>query len=184
MCFLFIFSTISDGTRTSSIHIWFSLHNVAMMLGLKDTTLTCITTGPNQISTAVGPLCQKMPWRLKISWCSAGFYVGSKMLKITLAHLTADTKMVLLCVQPSDFGVRPIRQSAICSSVKVSDYYTADSSSWMCVRLTTVSSNPDSLNQKKHLGSIMPCWKPLIVNSQSTLSWVEVSTELCANALF
>lgn len=74
--------------------------------------------------------------------------------------------------------------TAVCLSVKVSDYYTEDRSSWICVWLTTVSSSPDSLNQNTHLGSIIPCWKPLIVNSQSTLSRAGLNTELWTGVLF
>lgn len=92
----------------------------------------------------------------------------SKMAKITLAHLTADPQTFPCCVHPWVIGVWPIRCCNLCFSEK-SDYYTVDSSGWICVRLATVSSNPDSLNQNKHLGSIIPCWKPLIENWQTNL---------------
>lgn len=65
----------------------------------------------------------------------------------------------------------------ICAWVKVNGYYTVDCSSWNCVHLTTVSSKHKSLNQSKHLDSIIPCWKPLIVNLQSTLSKAVQSAE-------
>ncbi len=110
---------------------------------------------------------------------------GSKMLKIALAHLTADTRVPVLSATPPPESLESDQSdSAICASVKVSDYNTVDGSSWICVRLTTVSSNHESLNQNKHLGSIMPCWKPLIVSSQFTLSRAGLSTKLRTNTLF
>lgn len=115
----------------------------------------------------------------KLLYCE----IGSKMPKITLALLTADTQMLsVVCALQSLESDQS--DTAICASVKVNDYYTVDSSSWICVRLTTVRSNSDSLNQNKHLGSIIPCWKPLIVNSLSTLSRMGLNTELWTNALF
>lgn len=47
-----------------SIHIVTSIHNVATIPGLKDSTLTCNTTRPNRSQTAVGLFCQRMPWHL------------------------------------------------------------------------------------------------------------------------
>lgn len=51
-----------------------------------------------------------------------------------------------------------------------------------CVWLTTVSTKHESLNQNKHLGSIIACWQPLIVSLQSTLNIAELSAELWTNA--
>lgn len=113
---------------------------------------------------------------LQFSRCSAASYIANfslKCRKIALAPLTADIQM---CPVPPPAVYTPQSlesnqsDTAICAWVKESDYYTADSSSWIRARLTTVSSNHESLNQNKHLGSIIPCWKPLIVSSQSTLS--------------
>lgn len=166
-----------------------SIYNVTMTLGQKDNAVTCNTTWSNQISTAVGPLCQGMPWHhspLQISWCSAGFYIvnlGLKCRKLRW-HTSQQTPKCSHAVCTPQSLESDQSDTAICASVKVSDYYTVDSSSWICVQLTTVGSNPDSLNQNKHLGSIIPCWKPLIVNSQSTLSRAGLSTELYINALF
>lgn len=98
-----------------------------------------------------------------------------KMLKIALARPAAGTRMLPCTPQSLESDQL---DAAICASVKVSDYYTADSSSWIRARLTTVSSSPDSLNQNKHLGSIIPSWRPLIVKSQSTLSRTGLNTKL------
>lgn len=51
-----------------------------------------------------------------------------------------------------------------------------------CVWLTTVSTKHESLNQNKHLGSIIACWQPLIVTLQSTLNFAALSAELWTNA--
>lgn len=40
---------------------------MTMACGLKDSTFTCNTTQHSQISTAVGPLCQRMSWHLLLS---------------------------------------------------------------------------------------------------------------------
>lgn len=123
---------------------------------------------------------------LQISWCSAAFYIVNLCLKCRKLHWHTSQQTPkcsrVVCTPQSLESDQS--DTAICASVNVSDYYTVDSSSWICVRLTTVSSNTDSLNQNKHLGSIIPCWKPLIVNSQSTLSRAGLSTELLTNALF
>lgn len=108
---------------------------------------------------------------LQISCCSAALYIVKLGLKCWKLHWHTSQQSpkcsdAVWAPQSLDSDQS---DRAICASVKVSDYYT-DSSSWICLWLTTVSSNPDSLNQNKHLGSILSCWKPLIVNSQSTLS--------------
>lgn len=123
---------------------------------------------------------------LQISWCSAAFYIVNLCLKCWKLHWhtsrqTPKCSCVVCTPQSLEYDQS---DTAICASVKVSDYYTVDSSSWICVWLTTVSSNTDSLNQNKHLGSIIPCWKPLIINSQSTLSEAGLSSEPWTNALF
>lgn len=109
---------------------------------------------------------------LQISCCSAALYIVKLGLKCRKLHWHTSQQSPkwsdAVCVPQSLDSDQS--DGAICASVKVSDYYTVDSSSWICVWLTTVGSNPDSLNQNKHLGSIISCWKPLIVNSQSTLS--------------
>lgn len=51
-----------------------------------------------------------------------------------------------------------------------------------CVWLTTVSTKYETLNQNKHLGSIIVSWQPSIVSLQSTWNLAELSAELWTNA--
>lgn len=121
---------------------------------------------------------------LQISQCSAASYIANFCLKCRKLHWR-PSQQTSKCVPPPPTPAVYTPQSlesnqsdtAICAWVKESDYYTVDSSSWIRAQLTTVSSNHESLNQNKHLGSIIPCWKPLIVNSQSTLSKAGLSTD-------
>lgn len=185
MCLLF-FSRMSNrrGMNCAASIMW----NVAETCGLKDGTLTCHTTWPNQISTAVGPLCQRMSWHLLhreshdvqqpfILW----IWVWNAENCIGTHHSRHPCSRAVCTPQSLESDQS---DTAICASVKVNDYCTVDSSGRICVRLTTVSSNHESLNQNKHLGSIIPCWKPLIVSLQFTLSKAGLSTKLWTNALF
>lgn len=45
----------------------------------------------------------------------------------------------------------------ISARVKMNGYCTVDCSGWNCVHLTTISSKHKSLDQSKHLDSIIPC---------------------------
>lgn len=147
-------------------------HNIA-----KSNLYSCRSIMPKNVLASLA---------LHVSWCSSALCIVNLGLKCWKLHWHTSqqtSKCPHAACTPQSLESDQ-SDTAICAPVKVSDYYTADSSSWICVRLTTVSSNHDSLNQNKHLGSIIPCWKPLIVNSQSTLSGAGLSTELCTNALF
>lgn len=104
---------------------------------------------------------------------------GSKMTKIALAHLTADTQMFPCCVHPSVIGIRPIRHRNLCLSKSERLLHSRQFKLDLCSAHNCLLQNHDSLNQNKHLGSIIPRWKPLIGKSQSTLSRAGLSTELC-----
>lgn len=86
---------------------------------------------------------------LQISWCSDTFYILNMSLKCRklLWHISQQKPKCSHAVCTPQSLESDQSDAAICASVKVSDYYTVDSSGWICVRLNTVSSNPDSLNQ-------------------------------------
>ena len=143
--------------------------------GLQDSTLTCNTTEHGQFKSLqlyvrYAKECLGTSCAANLSAFSSLLYCEfqSKMPKIALAPLTADIQMCFPPPPPAVYTPQSLESNqsdtAICARVKESDYYTVDSSSWIRARLTTVSSNHESLNQNKHLGSIIPCWKPLIVN--------------------
>ena len=151
------------------------------------TTLFSPATQPNTAKSNLYSCRSIMPKNalatpaLQISWRSAAFYIVNLGLKCRKLHwhTSQQTPKCSRAVLTPQSLESDQSDTAICASVKVSDYYRVDSSSWICVRLTTVSSNHESLNQNKHLGSIIPCWKPLIVNSQFHLeqSWAKHWTQ-------
>lgn len=153
---------------------------MTMACGLNVSTLTCTITQPTLSSCK--SLCQRMSWQLFLSEShdvQAAFYTVNLCLKCQKLHWHTSQQARKCSHGVSTPHLLGIDQSdvTICAWVKVNDYYTVDCSSWNCVHLTTVSSKHKPLNQNKHLDSIIPCWKSLIVNLQSTLSKAVQSAE-------
>lgn len=108
------------------------LQYVAMIHGLKGSTFTCRTTWLNQVSTAVGPLCQRMSWHpLQISWRSAAFYNVNFSLKCWKLHwhILQQTPKCFHAVRTTQSLESDQSDTTICASVKVSDYYTVQAGS-------------------------------------------------------
>lgn len=95
------------------------LRYIAMIHGLKDSTHL-------QHNMAKSSLCSRrsiMPKNVLASLANLMMFSNilycefwTKMLKITLAHLTADTQMFPCCVHPSVIGIWPIRHRNLCLS--------------------------------------------------------------------
>lgn len=146
-------------------------HNTA-----KSNHYTCRSITPKNVLASLA----------QISWCLAASYVVNLGVKFWKLHWRTSQQSPKCCRAVPTLQSLESDQldTAICASVKMSDYYTADSSSWICAWLTTVSSSPHSLNQNKHLGSIIPSWRPLIVRSQSTFSRTGLNAKLQTNTPF
>lgn len=94
---------------------------------------------------------------LQISWCSAAFFIVNLGLKCRKLHWHTSQQTAkcshAACTPQSLESDQS--DTAICASVKVSDYYTVDSSSWICVCGSPLSAPTISLLIKTSI------WAPL-----------------------